>query len=179
MLGCVMAILMAGRLHRDSIYTDPLRARGLEIGLDTAQSGVTTQQKVGDLMHAPVPPVREHTPLKEIAERFLGCANNFLPVVDSQETLVGVVALQDLKEFLKSGEELRAVIASDVMRPPPRCVTPSQRLLEVLPLVLESELRNIPVVNSIKENRLIGALGRAEVLSVFSEAIAAGSKPAS
>jgi CIC family chloride channel protein len=150
----------------------------LEAGFDSTQTGVATQQRVGDLMRAPVTPVREDAPLKEIAERFLGCSNNFLPVVDAGQKLVGVVCLQDLKEFLKSGEELKAVIAYDVMRPPPRCVTPSQRLLEVLPVVLESELRNIPVVNSFKENHLIGALGRAEVLSVFSEAIAAGSKPA-
>src|SRR6185295_7111887 len=133
MLGSVVSILIAGRLHPDSIYTDPLRARGLEFGPESTQPGVATQQKVGDLMHAPVPPVREDTPLKEIAERFLGCANNFLPVIDAREKLLGVVALQDLKEFLKSGEELRAVIASDVMRPPPKCVIPSQRLLEVLP----------------------------------------------
>jgi hypothetical protein len=68
------------------------------------------------------------------------------------------------------------VIAYDVMRPPPPCVTPNQRLLETLPVVMASEQRNIPVVNSLKENRLVGALGRAEVLSIFSEAIAVSSK---
>jgi CIC family chloride channel protein len=177
MLGCVVAILMAGRLHTDSIYTDPLRARGLQLGLESTQPGAATQQKVGDLMHAPVPPLREDAPLKAIAERFFGCSNNFLPVVDGHDRLIGVVALQDLKEFLSSGEELSAVIAYDVMRPPPRCVMPNQRLLEVLPAVLESELRNIPVVSGFNENRLIGSLNRAEVLSVFSEAIATGSKP--
>jgi hypothetical protein len=31
------------------------------------------------------------------------------------------------------------------MRPPPACVTPNQRLLDVLPVVLASEQRNIPV----------------------------------
>jgi hypothetical protein len=55
-------------------------------------------------------------------------------------------------------------------------VTPNQRLLDVLPVVLASEQRNIPVVNTLKENRLIGALPRAEVLGMFSEAIAASSR---
>ena len=64
------------------------------------------------------------------------------------------------------------------MRPPPKCLTPNVPLLEALPLVLESELRNIPVVNSYKENRLVGSVARAEVLAIFSEAIAAGSKAA-
>lgn len=178
MLGCVVSILVAGRLHPESIYTEPLRQRGLELGEDSTQPGVITERKVGDLMHAPVPPLRENTPLKEIANRFMTSSNNFLPVVNADHKLLGVVALQDLKEYLHAGEELQAVIAYDVMRPPPRCVTPNQRLLEVLPVVLESELRNIPVVNSFKENRLVGALARGEALGIFAEAIAAGSKPA-
>ena len=88
---------------------------------------------------------------------------------------VGVVALQDLKEYLGAGEEFRGVIAYDFMRPPPSCVTPNQRLVDVLPVVLVSEQRNIPVVNTLKENRLVGALPRAQVLGLFSEAIAASS----
>jgi CIC family chloride channel protein len=131
---------------------------------------------VGDLMRAPVPPIRESTRLSEIGDRFLTSSNNFLPVVDAKQQLVGVVALQDLKEHLGAGEELKAVIAYDVMRPPPACVTPNQRLLDILPVVLASEQRNIPVVNSLKENRLIGALARAEVLNLFSEAIAASAR---
>jgi CIC family chloride channel protein len=178
MLGCVVSIVVAGRLHPESIYTEPLRRRGLEISDDSAQTGVATEQKVGDLMHAPVPPLRENTPLKEIANRFMTSSNNFLPVVDADQKLIGVVALHDLKEYLHAGEELRAVIAYDVMRPPPKCVTPNQGLLEVLPVVLESDLRNIPVVNSFTENRLVGALARGEALGIFAEAIAAGSKPA-
>jgi len=64
------------------------------------------------------------------------------------------------------------------MRPPPKCLTPGQRLLDALPVVLDSELRNVPVVNSPEEKRLVGSVSRAEVLAVFSEAIAEKSKPA-
>jgi CIC family chloride channel protein len=128
-------------------------------------------------MRAPVAPVRENTGLREIADRFLSSSNNYLPVVDADQKLIGVVALHDLKEHLSSGDELTAVIAYDVMRPPPKCVTPNLPLLEALPVVLESELRNVPVVNSLKENRLVGSLTRAEVLTIFSEAIASDRKP--
>lgn len=176
MLACVVSILVAARLHPDSIYTEPLRRKGLQVSQENERLGAATERTVGDLMGAPVPPVRENATLKQLASRFLTSPNNFLPVVDAKHQLIGLVALQDLKEYLNSGEELSAVIAYDVMRPPPVCVTPNQRLLEVLPVVLASEQRNIPVVTTLKENRLIGALARAEVLGLFSEAIAAGSK---
>jgi chloride channel protein, CIC family len=177
MLACVVSILVARKLHPESIYTEPLRAKGLVVSQEATHPGAATERTVGDVMREPVPPVRETASLQEVANRFLTIPNNFLPVVNEKEQLVGAVALQDLKEHLNTGEELSAVIAYDVMRPPPPCVTPNQRLLDVLPVVLASEQRNIPVVNTLKENRLVGALARAEVLSLFSEAIAAGSRP--
>lgn len=178
MLACVVSVLMSRRLHPESIYTEPLREKGVSVPQETTTSEAATDRTVGDLMRAPVPPMRETATLGEIADRFLTSANNFLPVVDAKMRLVGIVALQDLKEYLGAGEELRAVIAYDIMRPPPPCVTPNQKLLDALPIVLASEQRNVPVVNTLKENRLVGALARAEVLGIFSEAIAAKSKTA-
>ena len=176
MLGCVISMLVARRLHPDSIYTEPLRRKGLKVSQDATASEAATERTVADVMLAPVPPVREIAPLNEIAHRFLASANNFLPVVDGRNQLVGMVALQDLKEYLGTADQLQGVIAYDIMRPPPPCVTPGQRLIEVLPVVLESEQRNIPVVSTLQENRLVGALARAEVLGIFSEVIAASRK---
>jgi chloride channel protein, CIC family len=176
MLACVVSILVAGKLHPESIYTEPLRRKGLLVRKDPTASEAATERTVSDLMRAPVTPMRETAALSEIANRFLTSANNFIPVVDAKGQIVGIIALQDLKELLGSEEQLLGVIAYDIMRPPPVCVTPNQRLLEVLPVVLASEQRNIPVVNTLKENRLVGALGRAEVLGIFSEVIAASQK---
>jgi CIC family chloride channel protein len=173
MLACAVATLMSRRLHPNSIYTEPLRAKGLLAEGESTEIGAALRQTVAELMLAPVPPVRDTQTLPEIADRFLTSPNNFLPVVDAQERLLGVVALHDLKEFLDAGQELRSVIASDVMRPPPVCVTPGQRLLDVMPVLLTSDIRNIPVVNSLTENRLVGALPRGEALSLVSDAIAA------
>lgn len=176
MLSCVMAIVIAGRLERDSIYTEPLRLKGLLEAEETTRFGAATSQRVGDVMLAPVPPVSETATLPELAQRFLRSANNFVPVVDRDQRFVGMVALQDLKEHLGAGRELSAVIASDVMRPPPPCVTPNQRLVDVFNLALASELQNIPVVSTLEDRRLVGALARTHVLGLFAESIAAGSK---
>ena len=177
MLACVVSILIARQLHDESVYTEHLRLKGIALGRETNRLGVTMEQTIGDLMHPPVPPVRENTALEEVAARFLTGSNNFIPVVDSGKRLVGVVALQDLKEFLNMAKDLRGVIAFDVMRAAPKTLTLAQPLLDALPTVLESELRNVPVVNNHAENRLVGAVARAELLTIFSEAIAEKSDP--
>lgn len=178
MLACVVAVLVARQLHNESVYTEHMRLKGLSFQQESDRAGAAMEKTVGDLMNAPVPPVRETALIQEIASRFLANSNNFLPVVDGKNKLVGVMALQDLKDFLHDNQDLAGVIALDLMRPPPRCLTPGQRLLDALPLVLESELRNIPVVTTSAEHRLVGSLSRAQVLAMFSEAIAKKTKPA-
>ncbi len=178
MLACVVSVLVARQLHGESIYTEHMRLKGLSLQRESEQTGVAMDKTVGDLMRAPIPPLRETTTFRQIADRFLVSSNNFLPIVDTNQQFIGVVALQDLKEFLNTSQSFEGVIAYDVMRPPPKFLTPGQRLLDALPIVLESELRNVPVVNSPEEKRLVGSVSRAEVLAVFSEAIAEKSKPA-
>ena len=176
MLACVVSSLVSRGIHPASIYTEPLRQKGLLEGVEKTDLGAATQRTVGELMQAPIPPLPQTATMPEMAERFLTNPNNFLPVVDDEQRLLGLVALHDLKEFLNAGQELRGVIAADVMRPPPACLTPSQGLIDALPLLLASELRNVPVVNSTKEKKLVGSVVRAEALGVLSEAIAAKSE---
>jgi CIC family chloride channel protein len=177
MLACVVATLVAGQLHSESVYTEHMRLKGLSLRREIEQAGAAMDQTVGDLMRAPVPPLRENIPFREIANRFVANSNNFFPVVDAKQQLIGIVALQDLKEFLNDNIELDGVIAYDVMRPPPQCLTPGQRLVDALPVLMQSELRNVPVVSTLQERRLVGSLSRAEALAIFSEAIAEKSKP--
>ena len=173
MLGCAVATLAARRLCPVSIYTAELRRRRLELPREPSEPGASVERKVGDLMRAPVPPLPETARLAEIGAWFLRSPNNFLPVVSVEGRLVGMVALHDLKPYLNETREL-GLIAHDLMRPPPLCLTPSESLLEALPAVLGCEMRNIPVVNSRTEMKLIGALVRAEVIGRLAEASAPG-----
>ncbi|HZI33787.1 MAG TPA: ClcB-like voltage-gated chloride channel protein, partial [Candidatus Binatia bacterium] len=178
MLACVVAVLVSRQLHKESVYTEHMRLKGLSLLRESEQAGAAMDKTVGDLMQPPVTPMRETVSVQEIASRFLASSNNFVPIVDKEKRLIGVIALHDLKEFLHDNQELAGVIALDLMHPPPKCLTPNQRLLDALPVVLESELRNIPVVNTLAEKRLVGSLSRAQMLATFSEAIAEKSKPA-
>ena len=169
--------VLSRRFQKESIYTEPLRRKGVELDRESPRLGAATEQTVADIMRAPVPPVLENTAFQEIADRFLTGSNNFLPVVDQNQRLLGMVALHDLKEYLHAGHELQGVIACDVMRPLPPCLTPNQKLPDVLPLLLSSEARNVPVVNNLNQYRLLGTVARSEALSILSEAITARAHP--
>jgi CIC family chloride channel protein len=173
MLACTISSLVARQLHPASIYTAPLRRKGLSALREFERIGEATQASVGELMRERVSPVRENANFRQIADRFLTSSNNFLPVVDEADRLLGLVALQDMKEYLNGSHEFNGVIAMDLMRPPPACLTPNQKIIDVLPTLLASELRNVPVVNNVSDFRLIGAVTRTEALNLLSEALAA------
>src|SRR5205807_1764427 len=87
--GVFTPTLVARRLDPETIYTEPLRQKGLETERESALPGAATQQTVGDLMRDPVPPLKQTATFHEIADRFLTSPNNFLPVVDDKHSLVG------------------------------------------------------------------------------------------
>jgi CIC family chloride channel protein len=173
MLACAVSTVVARRLHPDSIYTAPLRRKGVTDDAAAQKLGSASQKTVGEIMREPVPPVKQTASFREVADKFLTTTYNFLPVIDHEERLVGIVALQDMKEHLGADVEFNTLIAYDLMRPAPDCLTPSQRLLDVLPLLLKSELRNVPVVNNPADRRLVGSIQRSEALALLADAISA------
>ena len=90
MLACVVSMLVARRLHPESIYTEPLRRKGLMVPQEATASEAAAERTVGDLMRAPVPPVRETATLREIADRFLTEREQF-PAGGGREGPVGRV----------------------------------------------------------------------------------------
>jgi chloride channel protein, CIC family len=173
MLACAVSTIVARNLDPDSIYTEPLRRKGVREDSTTEQLGAATHRTVGEIMREPVPPVRDTASFREVADRFLTTTFNFLPVTDHEGKFIGVIALQDLKEHLGGNGVFDTVIAYDLMRPAPECLTPNQRLQDTLAILLKSELRNVPVVNHPIERRLVGSVQRSEALALLSEAISA------
>jgi predicted transcriptional regulator len=95
-----------------------MRLKGLTLQRESEQTGAAMDKTVGDLMREPIAPLRETATFRQIADRFLVSSNNFLPVVDARQQFIGVVALQDLKEFLNTNQSFDGVIAYDLMRLP-------------------------------------------------------------
>jgi len=168
MVGCVIAVWVSRKLHPFSVYLAPLKRRGIPIESGQPDQVSPHRQTVGDLMRAPVPPIPETASLTEIAQRFLSTSHSYLPVINTNHQLIGIVALDDLRAFLNKETNL-PVIAYDIMRPPPPLITPSQNLADVLPIVLASDMRHFPVVNNALERKLVGSLARADVVAVATE----------
>ena len=172
MIGCVVATLVSQKLHKASVYSAPLHRRGMVVDQESRRMGSATDRCIGDVMVGPTSPIKETASLPEISEIFLASPRNYLPVLSADNRLVGVISLQDVKAHLNAGDEMRAVIALDLMRPVDTVLTPNRQLMDALPEIMGSEMEMIPVVNSNREMRLVGSVSRSKTLGLMSEAIA-------
>jgi CIC family chloride channel protein len=113
MMAVALSTLVARALRRDSIYTEKLAARGLD--LDRREDVVLRGVRVGEVMSSDPPAVREQTPLDAVLGRFLEGHLDAVFVLDGRDRPLGQVTIHDVKEVISDGSSLGGlVVARDV-----------------------------------------------------------------
>ena len=113
-------------------------------------------------MTADVVAVEADAPYREITALLRKHRIGGLPVVDADRKVVGVVSEADL---LVPGARQGAPTAADLMTRPAVVIGPDELARTAARLMSRRKLRRLPVVD--RHGHLMGILGRADVLSVF------------
>jgi CBS domain-containing protein len=138
--------------------------------------------KVADVMNTEVVTVGPRTPLKEVGRLMVTRRISGVPVVDDDETVLGVVSEADIlvKERGRAGtsslfervleldtrpEKYRARDAADAMTTPAVTIRPTRSLSEAAALMLDRSVNRLPVVDP--HRRLVGIVTRADLVRAF------------
>jgi len=148
---------------------------------------VGTDTTVGEVMLISVPSVKQDAPLAKVVDLLLGTSQRRVVVVDDERHVVGIITdgdlltrateaergsvLQALSSRLKPSAhnkvQLEQRTAKEVMTPNPITVHKYTPLTEALKLLLEHQIKRLPVVDA--DGRLVGLVGRAGVLLALSQ----------
>jgi CIC family chloride channel protein len=168
MLAVVVSHLVAARLSEDSIYSVKLRHLGGMSPLQAARRSVLDLVLVVDAMSPEAEPVGSDTPVTDLAVRFRDRAARAFPVVDDSGSLVGLVTLTEVQNALLE-EAVNGRTAKDVMIPDPLTCRPNETLRAVLQRISDHEVGQVPVVDPEDPRRLVGLLGREQILWAVGE----------
>jgi CIC family chloride channel protein len=171
MLGCVLAHFTASGIEGRSIYSDSLERKGA--AWSARQLALL---RAGGLMKTDPPRIFEDTPFGEIAKYFILHTYRYLYVVNREETYLGAVGLQDVKEFLGTSSLANLVIAKDLLNPGPPVITFSASLEEALEKFRQYTGERLPVVADGPVPRLLGSLAKTDLLLALAERLPAGHK---
>jgi CBS domain-containing protein len=122
---------------------------------------------VGQLMQDAVTRCTSRTDALTIA--YLMTHRNFgsVPIVEEDETLVGIVTEYDLLQAMIDGRDLRKIPAAEIMSAHPVTVTEDQMLAQVADLFQDRYITRVPVV---RNKKLVGILARRDLLFGYTKA---------
>lgn len=88
---------------------------------------------------------------------------DYFPVLDEKGEFVGVLSVRDVREFTFDESLHSVATAGDVMSMPPITVTPADDLHVAMDRLDSKKLDELPVVDAVDGNRLLGRLTRRDV----------------
>ena len=164
MLSTVVATLLASLMSRETIYTLKLTRLGIRLRQGQVVSVMRSIQ-VAEAMTSPVQTVTPEMTLGEVINLMQATRHNGYPVVEEGSRLVGVIALQDIRDTELEGRLQRRV--GEVMTPNPVVTTPGETLDVALERMSGRDVGRLPVVAEGSEHRLVGLLTRSDLLKVY------------
>jgi len=171
-VGCVAADAVTVLLMKRSILTEKVARHGHHVMREYQVSPVH-QRRVEDVMEREVPTVPASLPFDTVFRQIadldpLLARRHAWLIVDAAGRLAGVITRGDLIRELDHGDGRRSVLDAGTKHP---VVThPDAMLEQAMELMLQHDIGGLPVVSREDPRRLVGYLGRTDILSAWQQA---------
>jgi H+/Cl- antiporter ClcA/CBS domain-containing protein len=171
LVGCVSALAVTVLLLKRSILTEKLARRGQHIAREYSVD-LFELMRVGEVMDQNVPTVSASMTIAELSRRIADgdpafCRRHGLFLVNLQGRLAGVITrgdiLRSLREDATGGRTALEAGRTDLV-----VTYPDEPIHDALTKMLKRDIGRLPVVDRAFEWRLLGYLGRADILEARS-----------
>ena len=171
MITCIIATIIAMRLHKESIYTLKLKLRGINL-FEGREINVLKSLKVKDVFSKNVELVSEQESYPKIIEKISSSPHSIVYVTDKDNKLLGTVSLNEVRRNIQDYETLKhLLIVKDIMEAKPPVVSLDTSLDEVMKHFGLLNIDELPVVSDFNENKVIGCIWRTEVINVYNKQV--------
>ncbi len=164
MVVCVISALVARGLYPESIYTEKLARRGLNVRRKN-NVGIMAEVPVSKVMTTRVQTLEASIQLSAAKDIILESAYTGFPVLEGNR-LVGITTYEDiLKEIKKGHAELSVgeILCNDLIT-----VTPYDSIQKVMDKMAGGDIGRLPVVNADKPEELLGIISRNDIINAYS-----------
>ncbi len=171
MLSCIMSVLIATYLKKESVYTMKLKRKGLNI-FEGRDVNVLRNIKVRDVLNSDIERVPGNSSFTDLIRRLIHSPHNEFFVVRENNEMIGSFSIGEIKQFLKDEDYLSGVvIAADLAHPPPVALHLDDNLDLVMHHFGRFNVDELPVLESRDSNRLVGSVQRKGVIDAYNREI--------
>jgi CIC family chloride channel protein len=171
MLCSILASFVASALKRDSIYTMKLSRRGVDVSRGMEVS-IMQATKVKEVMNRDMVIFNERTGFNDLLQKVINANEACYYVVNDQEELQGSFNVHDVKEVLNEKSLAGLVVAKDIMSlSASASIEMGATLAQCMRKFSIYETEELPVVENEDANKLIGKVGRRDIINVYNREI--------
>jgi CIC family chloride channel protein len=147
-----------------SIYTRQLAARG-ELITHHKDQAILTLMQLEKEIEKDFSFVRPYDKLSDLVKTVAGSKRNLFPVVDEQNTFLGVVNLNDIRSFMFDTEKHDTMLVHEMMTPAHEHIFDTDSMDTVMKKFDQSEAWNLPVVTN--DVKYIGFVSKSRLFSAY------------
>ena len=161
MAAVALATALAQLLTRDTIYNVRLRRAGLDVREEPQRSQLDELQ-VATTMRTDTPIVDRTASIQDLANAMSQSRGNVVAVADRRNRFLGLISATDVASAVERNELGRT--ARDLAVVAPISVHPEDSLRHALSLLVDHDVRQLPVVAAEDSARLLGMLTQRDIL---------------
>lgn len=167
MVACIISILLSSQLGKRSIYLAKLESKGVNLS-ERKEVNLLRSIDVKSVMENEPVKIKSSTSFTEIMATLLGGKSHFAIVTGKDDSYVGTIELNDIREILPQADSLSTLlIANDIANTNVPFVIPSNNLDLVMHLFGKTERDHLAVCNNYHEKKVIGVVTKAAVINAY------------
>jgi CIC family chloride channel protein len=167
MAGVIISLIIAERLHPESIYTLKLTRRGIHLrrGMDV---DVMESVRVGEVMLRNPVTVPVNLPVSRLAGEFIRTGRHGFPVIHPDGELFGVVSLEDYRNLIeRSPDRADEMTVGEIASTNLVTVSPEDSVGRALQRMAPRDLSRLPVVARDNPRSLLGVVRRNDIVRAY------------
>lgn len=171
MITAIVSTILSSYLSRESIYTLKLLLRGINLK-EGAETNVMESIPVEDIYHKKFESIDVSDNFTKVVNFVLSRKDSEYPVVNSEGRVIGIISINDLKDFLFERDSLSSLlIAGDLISAEFEPLLLEDNCYAAIEKMNKYQLEGLPVVDSISSQKIIGMIWRKEIQNAYEKEI--------
>ena len=172
MLTAILGTVTANKFYSDSIDTVDFTREGINIH-EGKEVAILKSIKVGKAISSEdVDFISETANINNLLQLFAFAKDSlYFPVVNQEGRMVGVVSMQDVKSILHDEEQRCCHLVGAICSRNVITLTPEHNLYDAIQLFDVKGIEEIPVVESMEDQWVVGMLKRRDLISVYNREV--------
>ena len=125
--------------------------------------------KIKDVMRKDPLLINENMKFMDIVNFIPTTKHNSFPVVSKNNTLIGVLRFEEIREFIFEKELENIIVASEVCDKKSPSVMPEDTLSQAIEIIGFSNIELLPVINNHTEKILVGIITRRDIIANYNK----------